>query len=135
MDSDARIFVGVQSKLGAGLSTLSEVESARFKHQSSLSDIEKAKRNATEQVLKEWANASNLQRRLQVLNNALVSAERIQQAYDRQFVSGKKSWLDVMNAARELAQTENQLAETKGGLTASSWKLDLYTTVFTSIAP
>lgn len=135
MDSDARIFVGVQSKLGAGLSTLSEVESARFKHQSSLSDIEKAKRNATEQVLKEWANASILQRRLQVLNNALVSAERIQQAYDRQFVSGKKSWLDVMNAARELAQTENQLAETKGGLTASSWKLDLYTTVFTSIAP
>lgn len=134
LDSDARIFVGMQTKLGAGLSTLSDIESAKFKHLSSLSDIEKAKRNTTEQILKEWANAHNLERRLQVLESALVSAERIQQAYDRQFVSGKKSWLDVMNAARELAQTENQLAETKGGLIASSWKLDLYVTQFTPIS-
>jgi adhesin transport system outer membrane protein len=132
MDSDARIFVGVQSKLGAGLSGLSNIENAKAKHQSSLADIERAKRNTTEQILKEWANAHNLQRRLQVLDSALISAERIQQAYDRQFVSGKKSWLDVMNAARELAQTENQLAETKGGLVASSWKLDLLTASFTS---
>lgn len=134
LDSDARIFVGMQTKLGAGLSTLSDIESAKFKHQSSLSDIEKAKRNTTEQILKEWANAHNLERRLQVLESALVSAERIQQAYDRQFVSGKKSWLDVMNAARELAQTENQLAETKGGLIASSWKLDLYVTQFNPVS-
>jgi adhesin transport system outer membrane protein len=135
IESDARIFIGVQSKLGAGLSTLSDVQSAKFKHQSSLADIEKAKRNISEQILKEWANAHNLKRRLDVLKNALLSAERIQQAYDRQFVSGKKSWLDVMNAARELSQTENQLAETQGGLTSSSWKLSLYTNNYPFVLP
>jgi adhesin transport system outer membrane protein len=65
-----------------------------------------------------------------VLKHALVSSQSIQQAYDRQFVSGKKSWLDVMNAARELAQTETQLADATGGLLASSWRLGMLTTAF-----
>lgn len=129
-DSDARIFIAVQSKLGAGLSNLSNVEQAKAKYQASLSDIEKTKRTVTEQVIREWTNAHNLQRRLNVLKYALVSSQSIQQAYDRQFVSGKKSWLDVMNAARELAQTETQLADATGGLLASSWKLGILTTAF-----
>jgi adhesin transport system outer membrane protein len=129
-DSDARFFIGVQSKLGAGLSNLSNVEQAKAKYQASLSDIEKTKRTVTEQVIREWTNAHNLDRRLQVLKHALVSSQSIQQAYDRQFVSGKKSWLDVMNAARELAQTETQLADATGGLLASSWRLGMLTTAF-----
>lgn len=126
-DSDARFFIGVQSKLGAGLSVLSAVDSAKLKYQASLSDIENAKRTLTQQVLTEWTNAKQLDTRLLVLKQALLSGEKIVDGYDRQFISGKKSWLDVMNAARELAQTENQLAEATGGLTMSSWKLSLLT--------
>lgn len=123
VDADARFLVTMQTKLGAGLSTLSAIDGAKAKHQASVSDIETAKRNATQQLLTEWNTARNLDVRLTVLEGALASSKDIQAAWDRQFVSGKKSWLDVMNAAREVAQTEAQLAEAKGGLLNSSWKL------------
>ncbi len=42
---------------------------------------------------------------------SLQAAGEVSTSYDRQFLAGRKSWLDVMNAARELAQTATQLAE------------------------
>jgi hypothetical protein len=39
---------------------------------------------------------------------------------------GKKSWLDLMNAIRERAQTRVSLADADGGLLGSSHRLAIY---------
>ena len=126
-DSDVRVILGMQSKFGAGLSTLSAIEGAKAKHQASVLDIESSKRIASQQILSEWINAHHLTTRLDALKTALMSAQQIQASWDRQFVLGKKSWLDVMNAAREVSQLELQLAEATGSLLNSSWKLAVFT--------
>lgn len=48
-------------------------------------------------------------------------------SYDRQFLAGRKSCLDVMNAARELAQTESQLADLQSTQVVVTWRLTILT--------
>jgi adhesin transport system outer membrane protein len=58
---------------------------------------------------------------------SLKAAADVSTSYDRQFLAGRKSWLDVMNAARELAQTETQLADLQSTLVVVTWRLAAYT--------
>jgi adhesin transport system outer membrane protein len=123
----ARIFVGLQSNFGAGLSSASKVDAARAKTRASESDLETNQRNITEQIMTEWSNVQNLQARLSALDVAQTSSEEVRASWDRQFVTGRKSWLDVMNAAKELAQTELQIGDSRAGLVVSSWKIAILT--------
>jgi adhesin transport system outer membrane protein len=65
--------------------------------------------------------------RLASLKQAQKASEDIRESWDRQFVTGRKTWLDVMNAAKELAQTELQLAEAQASLIVSSWRIAILT--------
>jgi adhesin transport system outer membrane protein len=51
----------------------------------------------------------------------------VSESYDRQFLAGRKTWLDVMNAARELAQTETLIADLLSTQVVASWRLSFYT--------
>ena len=122
-----RLFFGLSSRFGAGLSSLTNVEAARTQHQAALADIEVQSRNVAEQVLTDQALALSSARRLQAVQAALNANADVSASYDRQFLAGRKTWIDVMNAARELTQTEMQLADLQASLVAVSWRLAIYT--------
>ena len=122
-----RLFFGLSSRFGAGLSSLTNVEAARTQHQAALADIEVQSRNVAEQVLSDQALALSSARRLQAVQAALNANADVSASYDRQFLAGRKTWIDVMNAARELTQTEMQLADLQASLVAVSWRLAIYT--------
>jgi adhesin transport system outer membrane protein len=44
-------------------------------------------------------------------------------SWDRQFLAGRKTWVEVMNAARELAQAQTALAEVEVGYVVATWRL------------
>jgi len=121
-----RFFVGLSSRFGAGLSTLSNVEAARTQHTAALAEIDTQSRTVTEQVLSDYALARSIDSRIVAIGASLKSAEGVSASYDRQYLAGRKSWLDVMNAARELAQTETQLAELKSTQLVVTWRLTAY---------
>lgn len=123
----ARIFVGVQSNFGAGLSSASRVDAARAKVKAAESDLVTNERTITEQIITEWSNVQNLKVRLAALDTAQDASESIRESWDRQFVTGRKTWLDVMNAAKELAQTEQLRADAKASLVISSWRIAILT--------
>ncbi len=125
--TENRLFIGVSSRFGAGLSTLSNVEAARAQYQAALEEIEVQGRAVSEQVLTDYALATSSESRLAALQSALSANEEISQSYDRQFLAGRKTWLDVMNAARELTQTELQLADTQSTRVLATWRLALHT--------
>ena len=122
-----RLFFGLSSRFGAGLSSLTNVEAARTQHQAALAEIEVQSRNVAEQVLTDQALALSSARRLQAVQAALNANADVSASYDRQFLAGRKTWIDVMNAARELTQTEMQLADLQASLVAVSWRLAIYT--------
>lgn len=122
-----RLFIGLSSRFGAGLSSLSNVEAAKSQHQAALAEVEVQSRTVSEQVLADYALATSSDSRLDALNASLEAAEQVSKSYDRQFLAGRKTWLDVMNAARELAQTEVQLADIKSTQVVVTWRLAIYT--------
>jgi adhesin transport system outer membrane protein len=46
-------------------------------------------------------------------------------SWDRQFLAGRKTWVEVMNAARELAQVQTALAEAESSYTSATWRLKI----------
>jgi adhesin transport system outer membrane protein len=122
-----RLFIGITTRFGAGLSTLSNVQAARSQHAAALTEIEVQSRSVSEQVLSDYALALSAASRLAATNASLQAAEDVSASYDRQFLVGRKSWLDVMNAARELAQTESQWADLKATQVVLTWRLAAYT--------
>jgi adhesin transport system outer membrane protein len=79
----------------------------------------------SEQVLGDHVQATTTQRRLLMLQVSLLSAQEVSQAWSQQFLVGLKSWLDVMNAARELAQVEVQIADASTEQLLLSWRLSI----------
>lgn len=122
-----RVFLGVSSSLGAGLSAFSAIDAAKAQAEAALADVRLQARTITDQVLAEHALVSSARERMASLELALQSSQSVSESFDRQFLAGRKTWLDVMNAARELAQTESQLAETRSALIVAGWRLDILT--------
>ena len=122
-----RLFVGVSSRLGAGLSGLSNVAAARSQLEAALAEVQVQTRNLNEQVLADHAQFTATERRLASVQASLRSAQSVSESFDRQFLAGRKTWLDVMNAARELAQTEALIADLLATQVVVSWRLSFYT--------
>jgi adhesin transport system outer membrane protein len=125
--SQSRLFIGVNSHFGAGFSNLAGIDIAQSQYLAALEEVELQSRVVSEQVLADEALAATSQSRLGALQAALTAASEVSQSYDRQFLAGRKSWLDVMNAARELAQTELQLADMTSTQVLLTWRLAIYT--------
>jgi adhesin transport system outer membrane protein len=122
-----RIFIGISSQFGAGLSSLSNIRGARAQYEAALADVDAQHRNVSEQVMADYALATESEARLDALQASLAAAGDVARSYDRQFLAGRKSWIDVMNAARELAQTEAQIADIRSAQVVATWRLTILT--------
>ena len=49
------------------------------------------------------------------------------ESFERQFNAGRKTWLDLMTVAKDVAQNEMQLAELRGAELQTSWHLHILT--------
>lgn len=122
-----RLFIGLSSRFGAGLSSLSAVRGALAQYQAAQAEIEVQSRLVSEQVQADHALAGSYDEHLAALTASLKAAAGVAESYDRQFLAGRKTWQDVMNAARELAQTEAQLSDTQAAQVVVSWRLAIGT--------
>lgn len=118
-----RVFLGVSTRFGAGLSNLSVIDAARAKYDASLTDIETRKRLIAELVRSEYARGVSAQARRKLLLESFKDSELVALSWDRQFLAGRKQWQDVMNAAREHAQTEVALADSIAAGWTANWRL------------
>jgi adhesin transport system outer membrane protein len=64
---------------------------------------------------------------MQVLEGALQASQSVLESFERQFNAGRKSWLDLMTIAKDVAQNETQLAELRGSQLQTSWRLQILT--------
>jgi adhesin transport system outer membrane protein len=108
-----QIYVGVSSSFGAGLSTLTSITAAQAKLEAQEYEAEARRREIAEQVLADVENLESQTQRLRFLEQSYKSADEFLQASERQFAAGRKSWQELMNTAREKAQTLTQLADAK----------------------
>jgi adhesin transport system outer membrane protein len=123
----SRGFVNLTSRLGAGLSSLAAINEAVQRHAAALADIDSQQRNVAEQVMTDHALLLTSQSRRQALQQSAELADQVLASWDRQYLSGRKSWQDLMNSAREQVQVQAQIADLEGSQLVASWRLALIT--------
>lgn len=123
LSSANRFFIGLSATPGAGLSLLSGVDAALARLQANEAEMDTARRNLIEQVSIEHISVLTQQQRLRSLVAGLRWIQAMVDSWDRQFLAGRKTWVEVMNAARELAQAHSVLAEVEVAQVVASWRL------------
>ena len=67
----------------------------------------------------------NARLRIAALEKSVEGSDLVLASYKRQFEAGKKTWLDLLNAARELAQNQYSLADAQASMLGAMHRLQL----------
>lgn len=108
-----RFGLVLKAQSDGGLSRLAAAESAKQRVLASELQIAAGERQLLDQtvaLLREYEAASG---RLAGSEAASVSAKQVMDSYTRQFTSGRRTWLDVMNAVREANTAEIDVIEVR----------------------
>jgi len=126
MSTFDRVYVGFSSRFGAGMSNLTAIESLEKKRNALAAEYEAAQRSLLEAVQSEQEQLESTAARLPLLRNAMEGSNQTAQAWDRQFLAGRRAWIEVMNAAREMAQAEIDFGDAKVSQISSQWRMGIY---------
>jgi outer membrane protein, adhesin transport system len=112
-------FVGLRYAPGAGFSTTAEAAALGVRLQAQDHVVEAAQMEVRQQFLADHEVVQQSFRRLTPLQSSVLGSQKVMESYVRQFQAGRKSWLDLLNAAREMAQSQYALAEVQVGFEAA----------------
>lgn len=119
-----RAGVVLRAQTTGGLSQLSDVESARLRIQSALENVRVAEQQLRRTVATDLIEFDAAKARAEISTGASITARAVSESYMRQFIAGRRSWLDVMNALREAVTA--QLGKVDAEATAMSTRVRLF---------
>ncbi|TQV75951.1 TolC family protein [Exilibacterium tricleocarpae] len=122
-----RIFIEFTTEFGAGLSSRSIVSAARLRREAALVNIERQRQLLDSNIVSDKLLQVSVARRLTALMQSKQATQDVYESFERQFLSGSRTWLDLLNAARELTQVELQIADARASSVLVSWRLYILT--------
>jgi adhesin transport system outer membrane protein len=122
---DTTVYLAVQAQPGAGLSSLSGTQAAVARREAAREAIRAVERDLVERTDLDYANYQTAAQRSTAARNNVAATRELLRAYERQFVVGKRSWLDVLNMVRELSQADVLAAESAVTASVAAWKIDV----------
>ena len=124
-DISTTAFVGLRYTPAAGFANLVEAQAISTRILSSEQSVEAAFRETLQILQIEQEEFINARSRLISLEKSVAGSEKVLDSYQRQFQAGRKSWLDLLNAVRELAQNEYALADSRAAMAAAMYRLQI----------
>lgn len=124
-NNDITGFLGLRYTPGAGLSTAVEAQALASRAASLEQAVDSAVRDVTESLFTDRDEFTSSRSRTQALEKAVKGSEAVLQSYSRQFNASRKTWLDLMNAVRELAQNQYALADSQAAMNAALYRLQV----------
>ena len=122
VDTRMSTFLGMRYVPNAGFSNLIEAKSLATRVESAQEVAQASKRETKELFENDREDILSTTIKVKALERAVSGSALVLESYQRQFEGGRKSWLDLLNAVRELAQNEYALADAKTSLMASTYK-------------
>lgn len=121
--------VGLVARLetSGGLSRFTAVDGARARLDNLAAQAGLAERQIRQRINSDLTEFDSSQARAQVSLNASQISNRVSESYMRQFIAGRRSWLDVMNALRETLSARLGLADAEISSMSSFVRLSLRT--------
>lgn len=125
IDSDTLVYVNVSYSPGAGLSSFSNMESAKYKVLQAEDELKTKERELMDIAIADYSDYRTAKSRLESVQQTIISTQNVLESYTRLFITGKRQWLDLVNISREVTQYKVSLANLKAVLIASFYRLEL----------
>lgn len=111
---DNRVSVVIEGSYeGLGFATRGRTGAARSQQQAAEDDLRDAI-NETDRIVRRLLSNRQLQQQLiEVQEESLTELDAVLGSYQRQYIAGTKSWLDVLNIQRELSDQQLQRAQAR----------------------
>lgn len=123
----SRVGVVARLETAGGLSRFSAVSAARARVDTLMAQLSTAQRQIRQRINNDVTEFEAAKSRAAVSRNASFTANNVSQSYMRQFIAGRRSWLDVMNSLREALSARLGQADAEVGAMASYVRLSLRT--------
>jgi adhesin transport system outer membrane protein len=121
----SRVFAGLQSNFGAGLSQMDEVAALLRRVETLREEFKSKQMEVTQQYDAMFLSLQQAsQGLLDIESNVDASAQSLA-SMERQFLTGRRTWIDVLNAVRESMQAEMELIDAKTAILRAQWRLNL----------
>lgn len=121
--NDSRAMLVLLAQPGAGLSAMSGVDAAIAKREAVQMAREAAERDTRERVTLDWNEWAAARLRLENASQSRTMSTEVFESYTRQYVIGRKTWIDVLNAVREATQSQFALEDARAQVIAASLRL------------
>lgn len=96
-----QIGLAVRMQMDGGLSRFAAADAARLRQVSSEAQIGTAERELRDILVIDHVEYEAATARVETTRFSAEASQRVTESYMRQFTSGRRTWLDVMNAVRE----------------------------------
>jgi len=84
-----------------------------------------AQRDLQAQIAVDWDDWQFARQRLQTAEQSRSMSAEVFESYTRQYTTGRKTWIDVLNAVREVTQADFQMADAQAQVVAAALRLRL----------
>ena len=119
----ARAALVLRAQTGNGLSRLSAADSAEARVDQAVAELGQADREGRTRLGAEYITLRSSQQRSEAGAQASQAASDLVASYRRQFVAGRRSWLDVLNAAREVTSARAAESDARVNAAASATRI------------
>jgi adhesin transport system outer membrane protein len=82
-------------------------------------------RDLQAQIAVDWDDWQFAKQRLQTAQQSRAMSAEVFESYTRQYTTGRKTWIDVLNAVREVTQADFQMADAQAQVVAAALRLRL----------
>jgi adhesin transport system outer membrane protein len=124
-----RVMLALEYQPGSGLSSLPGMDAAAKRVGVAQSALDTGVRDVTDKVTNFYNEAASFAAQSDSTTQYAQAATSVMDSYLRQYKAGRKSWLEVFNAQREMALARYTAIDTAAGMVLSVYKLEIITGV------
>jgi len=122
----SRVYVSLQQSLGGGgLASIAQLDAAQVRQSSAVQASEGVQRDLVDQSTADWVAFVADQKRWPLLQATRKTSGDVLDSSRRLFVTGRRTWLDLLNSVREQGANEQMESEARIAVIADQYKLRL----------
>lgn len=118
-------FAGLSYTPGAGFANAVEAQALARRIAKSEQGVEVAIKDIQETLQNDREEFLNAYSLISTLEKSVSDSDVVLASFERQFQANRKTWLDLLNQVRELAQNEYALGDAKASLVGSRLRLEI----------
>lgn len=118
-------FAGLSYTPGAGFANVVEAEALAKRIAKSDQGVDVAMKDAQETLQNDREEFLNAYAQISALEKSVSGADMVLASFERQFQANRKTWLDLLNQVRELAQNEYALVDAQASLVGSRLRIEI----------